>query len=104
MEAGHSKLRLVADELMHYLLYKYSRGEVSVRTAEITDFIYEKHKDKFTSKKELQAYVSRAVNRLSKYNAVVVTKEIGERGYRLSLTLTYLGTVMYNPRQAGVVK
>ena len=100
MEEGISRIKLVADEVFDYLLKKYREGVISVRLGEIEEYLCDKYCGKlFKDRRSVNAYVNYVVKRLYKYDVIIVTKEIGEKGYRVSLSLNYLSSSMYGGRR-----
>lgn len=100
MEGGKtSRTKIVADELLNYLLYKYSQGEVIVSLPEVEDHIFRKYRNLFGNKRIVATYMSRVVRHLQRYGVLSVFREVGEQGYKVSLTLYYLQNSMYNPRR-----
>ena len=100
MEEEVSRIKLVADEVFEYLLKKYREGVISVRLGEIEEYICEKYCGKlFKDRLSVNSYVNYVVKRLQRHGVIIITKEIGEKGYRISFTLNYLNSSMYGGRR-----
>jgi hypothetical protein len=93
-----SRIKLVADEFFNYLLSKYKEGQISVRLAEIEEHIWNKYGERlFKNRLSVNAYVSYVARHFQRYGVITLVKEIGEKGYRASLTLSYINSMFYKP-------
>lgn len=101
-EERFSRIKLVADEFFNYLLNKYKDGKLSVRLAEIEEYIWNRYGEKiFKDRLSVNTYVSYVARHYQRYGVIVLVKEIGEKGYRASLTLSYINSMHYRPSRGG---
>jgi len=97
-EERFSRIKLVADEFFNYLLNKYKEGQISVRLAEIEEYIWNKYGEKlFKNRLSVNTYVSYVARHYQRYGVITLVKELGEKGYRASLTLSYINSMFYKP-------
>jgi len=90
-----SRIKLAGDVLFNFLLERYRRGIILVKLSEIEEFLVERYPDLYPTKSVASYYVTYVAKRLYQKGVIVLSKEIGEKSYTVSLTLNYIDSIFY---------